>query len=82
MPQAVEWHLALAAGVDFNVSADNLDAPADSRDFARAVAQRAVALCNQPLPSRAARYREALAARCGGNAAPAAAQFRFEQVAA
>ena len=29
-PQAVEWHLALASGVAFTVSADNLAAPLDS----------------------------------------------------
>lgn len=82
LPQAVEWHLALAAAVEFNISADNLDAPGDSRDFALAVSERAIALCREPLPSRAARYRDALVAACGGIARPTADQFRLESAAA
>ena len=75
-PQAVEWHLALAAGVPFRISVDNLDAPAGAGDdFANAVLLQARLFCTGSLPPRAAEFRAALAARLGGIAAPQAGHF-------
>ncbi len=77
-PQAVEWHLALAAGVPFQVSVDNLDAPAGEGDtFAFAVRDQARRFCRQPLPARAAEFRAALARHFRGIAAPTPGQFRL-----
>jgi elongation factor P hydroxylase len=77
-PQAVEWHLALAAGVSFRVSVDNLDAPAGAGDaFAFAVRDRARRFCREPLPPRAAIFRAALARAFGGRATPEPEHFEL-----
>lgn len=82
-PQALEWHFALAAGVPFHVSADNLLAP-DSGDgsFAAAVAEQARRWCRQPLPPRAALYRRALALHFGRDDSPSPRCFAADAVAA
>lgn len=69
-PQAIEWILSVAAGVAFNVSADNLGAqcatPPEARlRFHEAVARQALAYLEGGLPPRARRFAEALAARFG-----------------
>ncbi len=75
-PQAVEWHLALAAGIPFRVSVDNLDAAAGADDaFAIAVREQARRFCREPLPPRAAAFRAALATHFGGRADPGPEQF-------
>ncbi len=77
-PQAVEWHLALAACVPFRVSVDNLNAPATShRGFARAVLAQARRFCRDALPARAETFRSALAMRFGGAAEPAPEDFQL-----
>ncbi len=77
-PQAVEWHLALAAGVAFRVSVDNLDAPAGAGDgFARAVLCQARGFCSAALPARAEAFRKALARRFGGPADPGIEAFQL-----
>ncbi len=74
-PQAVEWHLALAAGVSFSISADNLAAPVDTQEFEKAVVAQARVFCESPLPPRAALYRDALAEKLGGVARPTPGMF-------
>ncbi|MDJ0878659.1 MAG: elongation factor P hydroxylase [Halieaceae bacterium] len=77
-PQAVEWHLALAAGVPFRVSVDNLDAPATScEEFAHSVLAQARLFCRAPLPPRAAVFRAALARRFQGPAVPGPDEFQL-----
>ncbi len=77
-PQAVEWHLALAAGVPFRVSVDNLDAPASAgHGFARAVLGQARRFCGAALPARAEAFRTALARRFGGPADPLVEDFQL-----
>ena len=73
--RAFEWHLALASGVAFTVSADNLAAPLDSSGFAAEVADQARRFCHEPLPPRAESYRAALAACLGGVARPSPETF-------
>ncbi|UTW45685.1 elongation factor P hydroxylase [bacterium SCSIO 12696] len=54
-PQAVEWHLSLAAGHRFHLSADNLDGDVGTSEaFAEAVCQQAQVYCQQGLPARGA----------------------------
>ena len=82
-PQALEWHFALAAGVPFHVSADNLLSPdGGGGQFAAAVVDQARRYCREPLPQRAAAFRRALALRFGGEAEPDPARFSLEAVAA
>jgi elongation factor P hydroxylase len=70
-PQALEWHFALAAGLPFRVSVDNLSrAPSAATDFEQAVAGQAQRFCREALPARAARFRSALALRLGGITTP------------
>ena len=62
-PQALEWIFSDACGIDFHLSADNLDggfAPSDS--FRRAVEAARAGLRAAGLPPRAERFRAALAA--------------------
>lgn len=76
-PQAIEWIFSLACGLPFRPSIDNLDGVAgDARGFGARIAAQAERLCLHGLPPRAARFRDALAARFAGEAMPAAAQFR------
>ena len=50
-PQAVEWHLSVAAGHRFNLSADNLNGECGaSEQFAKAVASQARDYKNAGLP--------------------------------
>lgn len=82
-PQALEWHFALAAGIAFHVSADNLQSPGGGSDqFAAAVVEQARRYCREPLPPRAAVFRRALANRFGGDGDPVPARFSLEAVAA
>lgn len=82
-PQALEWHLALAAGVPFHVSIDNLLAP-DSGDgeFAAAVTAQARRWCCESLPPRAALFRRALARHFGQEEMPSPRCFTLDSVAA
>ncbi|TCS40816.1 elongation factor P hydroxylase [Reinekea marinisedimentorum] len=67
-PQAIEWHLALACGRNFRISADNLALPDyDSRPFAQAVYSKAIALRDQGLPQRTQRLKHKLAQIFGVN---------------
>ena len=76
-PQAVEWHFALAAGLEFRVSFDNLSQAAPGGDrFANAVLSQARRFCEEPLPPRAELFRRALADRLGGNAEPTPGCFQ------
>lgn len=76
-PQALEWILSEACGLRFRPSIDNLDgAAADAEGFWRAIAREARRYCDEGLPPRAARLREALAARFGGPATLCAGRFR------
>lgn len=53
-PQAIEWHLAAAAGRRFRVSIDNLSGTAtDPTPFKQSVAKRAFELKQNGLPERA-----------------------------
>ena len=54
-PQAVEWHLSVAAGHRFYLSADNLNGSecSASKHFADAVCQQALHYCWAGLPPRA-----------------------------
>lgn len=62
LPQAIEWVFSRAAGLKFQISADNLEAGGGpSNAFVEAVYQRVISLCEQGLPDRAARYASALA---------------------
>ena len=77
-PQALEWHFALAAGLPFRVSIDNLDGdPGDCQRFTAAVASEARHLCERGLPARAERFRNALADRFGGPRLPSPAVFEL-----
>ncbi len=83
LPQALEWHFALAAGVPFTVSVDNLLAPdSGGSEFAAAVLARARSFCSEPLPARGARYRDALAAHFDRDPLPAPAHFSLAEAAA
>lgn len=65
-PQALEWFFALAVGLPFRVSIDNLDGgDIDDFPFALAVWQRAHRYRHDGLPTRAERFRRALAAAFG-----------------
>lgn len=61
-PQAIEWIFSLAAGVTFNISADNLETNTGaSESFKRAVFQQASTyLAHDKLPPRAALFTEVL----------------------
>ena len=66
-PQALEWIFSNAAGVPFNVSADNLAAgetasAGPSAWFLHAIERQAQAYCLRGLPPRAARFAGALGA--------------------
>ena len=61
-PQALEWFFAMAAGLPFRVSIDNLSGgDIDDFPFALAVWQRAHRYASEGLPPRAERFRRALA---------------------
>lgn len=61
-PQAIEWHLALACGRKFRVSADNLGLPNyDTLPFAKRVFEKAVSLNENGLPARTERLKQRLA---------------------
>ena len=75
-PQALEWHLALACGVAFRISHDNLTLPEDPGcGFHEAVDRQARRFCAEPLPPRGQRFRSALAAQFGGVLVPEPAYF-------
>ncbi len=79
LPQALEWHFALAAGVRFHISADNLDAaPQATAGFSESVLQKARELCQTGLPDRAELFRRSLADRLGGIRQPSAQDFLLE----
>lgn len=60
-PQAMEWILSNACGHVFQVSIDNLNGEAcDTQAFKEAVYAQVVNYCEQGLPARAQRFREAL----------------------
>ena len=61
-PQAIEWHLALACGRTFRVSADNLSLPNyDTLPFAMRVYDKAISLRASGLSARTARLQQKLA---------------------
>jgi len=75
-PQAIEWHLALAACHPFRISNDNLSQQdVASGQFATAVALQASLYCETGLPERAEQFRQQLAAYFGGVLQPVPAQF-------
>ncbi len=63
-PQAVEWALSRAAGIRFNLSADNLSTGPQGNDASEAFRHAVFAQCQQyfanGLPPRAQRFFEAL----------------------
>jgi len=61
-PQSLEWLFCVAAGVNFNVSCDNLegDCEPDRVAFQRKVRQRVLQLLEQGIPERPARFIQAL----------------------
>jgi elongation factor P hydroxylase len=60
-PQAMEWILSKASGHPFRVSIDNLNGePMDAEGFKKAVYQQVLSYCQQGLPLRAERFRQAL----------------------
>lgn len=62
-PQALEWMFARACGLDFRVSADNLDAGlGPSESFKRAIWQQVQRNCHQGVNLRARQLAQALAA--------------------
>ncbi|RMA78712.1 elongation factor P hydroxylase [Umboniibacter marinipuniceus] len=65
-PQAVEWYLSLAAGLNFAVSVDNLDQPTDPTALKEAVFAQFVRYAEAGFPPRAQRFAEALAESLGG----------------
>lgn len=70
-PQAIEWFFSLAAGLDFQVSIDNLGAgKLDEFPFKLAVWQRAKAYQRVGLPPRAEQLFRAL---CAANGVPLSA---------
>lgn len=61
-PQALEWVLSQAAGLNFRISADNLNAQeGPSEDFKHRVWQQAQSFCADGIPRRAKLYADALA---------------------
>ncbi|RUO21946.1 elongation factor P hydroxylase [Aliidiomarina haloalkalitolerans] len=62
-PQAVEWLLSLAAGINFEISVDNLagDEPPNRLQFAEQVLARAILRSEQGWPPRAWRFAQRLA---------------------
>lgn len=63
-PQAVEWLLSLAAGIEFEISVDNLAGtePPNRLKFAEQVLARALERCECGWPPRAWRFAERLCA--------------------
>ncbi|CDG49206.1 elongation factor P hydroxylase [Serratia symbiotica] len=63
-PQVLEWMFCVAAGFPFNVSCDNLngDCEPDRIAFQRKVRDRVLRLLEQEIPTRAARFIQALQA--------------------
>lgn len=64
-PQAIEWVFSTAAGIPFNVSADNIssadpEVSAPSRGFLLAVEKQALDYCQHGLPPRAERFARAV----------------------
>lgn len=61
-PQALEWMFCVAAGFPFNVSCDNLsgDVEPDRIDFQRKVRTRVLELLEKGIPTRPARFIQAL----------------------
>jgi elongation factor P hydroxylase len=60
-PQAMEWILSQAAGHCFHVSLDNLQGTNDEvLSFKQAIYQQVLTYCEQGLPARAAKFRQAL----------------------
>ncbi len=61
-PQALEWLFCVAAGFPFNVSCDNLegDCEPDRIVFQRRVHAQVMALLEQGIPTRPARFIQAL----------------------
>ena len=83
LPQALEWHFALASGVPFHVSVDNLLAPGGGGSgFATAVLEQARRFFPEPPPTRGARFRDALARHFGRPPAADPAVFCLPEVAA
>ncbi|MDF2867758.1 MAG: transporting ATPase [Gammaproteobacteria bacterium] len=60
-PQAIEWHFSLAAGVNFNISLDNLAGETHSTsDFQQKVYQQAWLYFETGLPLRAEKFKNRL----------------------
>ncbi|MNV90018.1 Elongation factor P hydroxylase [compost metagenome] len=61
-PQALEWMFCVAAGFPFNVSCDNLsgDCEPDRIGFQRKVRTRVLELLERGIPTRPARFIQAL----------------------
>jgi elongation factor P hydroxylase len=76
LPQALEWHFALACDWPFRISNDNLaEDPLPGQAFAAAVSVQARRYCESGLPARAEQFRAALARHFGGSRAPSADSF-------
>lgn len=61
-PQAFEWMFSVAAGREFRVSADNLEADVGASDsFRQAIYQQVIDFCREGLPPRPRAFVEALA---------------------
>lgn len=80
-PQAVEWHLSVAAGHKFHLSADNLNGDCGASDaFANAVCEQAQAYGNNGLPPRAQQLVTVLSERLGTDTAYQAESFDRERL--
>ncbi|RUO38671.1 ABC transporter ATP-binding protein [Aliidiomarina shirensis] len=66
-PQAIEWYLSLAAGIQFEISVDNLSGaePPNRLEFAAAVVGKALYRAKTGWPPRAQRFAAVLQAQWG-----------------
>jgi len=81
-PQAIEWIFSLAAGMPFNISADNLNADLGaSEQFKQAVWQQACDyLDKHSLPPRAAQFSQALLKYFGTHSTLTSAQLDLNAI--
>lgn len=80
-PQALEWIFSTSARLGFRPSLDNLSQGAsDGSVFAVAIAREARRYCERGLPSRAERFRRALAHEFGGALELNPADYRVDRL--
>jgi elongation factor P hydroxylase len=60
-PQSIEWHFSLAAGINFNISLDNITGEtSQTDDFKRQIYQQTLHYFDTGLPSRAEKFKNSL----------------------